>query len=451
MGLFLPFTWRATKMEGLADSQREYGSFYPSIHFAWHFGEVGYEVARPIYMQAQFARDLFKGGWAASWESTGGPQQLTGSKGWDQADRTTTPGFSVTAGTMSQLFLSYLAAGFRGAGIWTWNYRAAGWEGGEYALLDRNLKPSARAIRAGQIAQAAERLRDELWQAHKEPLVGVLVNWDSDAIWAAISLRGRDHFRHYPMRARVGVSRALINANVPWEHVTIDDLRAGLGPRYKVIYLPAQIALTEELLTMLTRYAEQGGRVVLDSPGAMYTERGKVLRTDAGTLFERLFGAELSDIQYSNNVPRVLGGKRLEGFISELTPTSATVLERFSTGEPAVMQNRVGSGSSVLLGWDASFALFQPGSAEFEQRLVRAALGSLRSPYSCEGAVAYRLAGDKADHYFVINDDVNKQVRLDTRAFAYRSASDPVTGEKLVVGAPISLEAYSARWIRLAK
>jgi beta-galactosidase len=79
------------------------------------------------------------------------------------------------------------------------------------------------------IAQAAQRLRDELWRAHKEPLVGVLMNWDSDAIWAANSVRNRDLFHHYSMQARVGLSRALINGNIPWEHVAADDLRAGLS------------------------------------------------------------------------------------------------------------------------------------------------------------------------------------------------------------------------------
>jgi len=92
MGLFLPFAWRATKMEDPAQTQVDVGSFYPSIHFAWQFGAVDYEVARPIYMQASFANDLFKGGWSAPWESTDGPQQLTGSKGWDASFAAFQPG-----------------------------------------------------------------------------------------------------------------------------------------------------------------------------------------------------------------------------------------------------------------------------------------------------------------------------------------------------------------------
>lgn len=451
MGLFLPFAWRAIRMEDLAETQREHGSFYPSIHFAWHFGEVGYEVARPVYMQVSFAADLFKGGWTGAWESTGGPQQLSGAKGWDFAEQSTTPGFTVDAGVMTQLLLSYLAGGFKGCGIWTWNYRRAGIEAGEYALLDRNGKPSARAVRAGQIAQAAERLRDELWQARKEPYVGVLVNWDSDAAWAALAVRNRDHFRHYPMRARVGASRALINGNVPWEHVTVDDLRAGLGPRYRVIYLPGQLALTGELLSLLTRYAEQGGRVVLDAPGGAYDESGRVLPTAAGSAFERLFGVELADLQYANNVPWSFEGEALAGFVYDVKPTAAEVKARFAAGTPAVTERRVGKGSAVVLAFDASFACFRPGNPRGEERLRRYALGNLRLPFACAGAVVYRTAAPDADHYFFINDGEGRAVTLDTRGYRYLDVSDPVSGEALSLGAPIALERYSGRWLRFRK
>ncbi len=451
MGLFLPFAWRATKMEDLAETQRETGSFYPSIHMAWHYGEVDYEVARTVYMQASFAADLFKGGWAATWESTGGPQQLTGSKGWDHREGSTTPGFTISEGVMAQLQFSYLAAGFKGCGIWAWNYRPAGFEGGEYALLNRQLRPSARAVRVGKIAQAAERYRDEIWQAHKEPMVGVLVNWDSDAIWAAISVRQRDHFRHYPMRARVGVSRALINGNVPWEHVTVDDLRAGLAPRYKVIYLPGQIALTGELIALLLDYAQRGGRVVLDSPGGNYDEHGKVLNTARGSRFEQLFGVELADFQYANNVVWKFRGRALEGFITELAPTTAQTAERFQNGFPAVTVNRCGRGAGVVLAWDASFSLFRPGNETGEAWLREFALGSLRPPYACQGAVVYRLAAPAADHYFFINDGEPRGVFLNTGNYRYKAVEDPVTREPLPLGGRIDLEGYGARWLRFEK
>jgi beta-galactosidase len=78
-------------------------------------------------------------------------------------------------------------------------------------------------------------------------------------------------------------------------------------------------------------------------------------------------------------------------------------------------------------------------------------MGPHKSPYHCEGAYVYRLAAPSADHYFFINDDEAKAVSLDTGEFHYTSATDPVTGEPVPLDQPVALEAYSGRWIRMAK
>lgn len=451
MGLFLPFASRATDMEGIAETMTELGSFYPSVHLAWHFEEVQYEVAPCIYMQSSIATDWFKGGWAATWESTGGPQQLSGGKGWNVLSQFETAGFAVNEGTITQLLLSYLAGGFKGAGLWAWNYRNAGWESGEYALLNRQLEPSPRAIRAGKIAQAANKYRDEIWQAHKEPYVGVLINWDNEAIWAAVAGPGRTHFKHYPVKARIGISRALINANVPWEHVTPKDLAKGLGKRYKVIYMPAQSAINDELFPILEEYVKNGGRLVLDAPGGWWDAQGKVLKTGKGTAFEKLFGASLTDFQYSNNGPQKIATHQLDGFYFEINPTTTQIVEKFKSGLPAITENSYGKGKAVLLAPDASYSMRKPGNAFMEEWTLKHTLGEVESPYICEGAMVYRLASPQADHYFFINDDEAKKVNLRFKKYQYKSVSDPVSGENLELNAPIELEAYSGRWLRFEK
>ncbi|MFW5877846.1 MAG: beta-galactosidase trimerization domain-containing protein [bacterium] len=451
MGLFLPFASRATDMEGIAELMKERGSFYPSIHLTWHFEEVDYEVARCIYMQSSIANDWFKGGWAATWESTGGPQQLSGGKGWNVFSQFETAGYTVDDGVMTQLLLSYIAGGFKGVGLWAWNYRRAGWESGEYALLNRQNEAGPRAIQAGKIAKAADKYRDEIWSAHKEPYVGVLVNWDNEAIWSAVAGPGRTHFKHYPVKARIGISRALINANIPWEHVTPSDLKKGLAKRYKVIYMPAQAAINMELFPILDEYVKNGGRLVLDAPGGWWDAQGLVLETGEGTPFEQIFGASIADMQYSNNVPEYIANHKLDGFLFDITPTSAKVIDRFESGKVAVTEHKHGKGTAVLLGADASFAMQAPGNSFMEQWTVNHTLGGLESPYSCEDAVVYRLAAPQADHYFFINDDEAKEVKLHFRNYKYKSVEDPVTGEKLNIGDPISLERYSGRWLRFER
>lgn len=450
MGLFLPFASRGTDMEGIAETMKDRGSFYPSIHLAWHYEETDYEVARCIYMQSSICTDWFKGGWAATWESTGGPQQFSGGKGWDRKGNEGTAGYTVDAGTMTQLLLSYLAGGFKGVGLWSWNYRRAGWESGEYALLNRQNEPGERAIRAGQIARAADKYRDELWQAHKEPTVGVFVNWDNEAIWAACAGPNRTHFKHYPVQARIGISRALINANIPWEHVTPSDLKAGLGPRYKVIYLPAHAAINEDLFPIFEAYVKQGGRLIMDAPGGWWDERGRVLNTGKGSAFERIFGASLADFQYSNNVPEILGDYPLSGFYLDIKPGSAAVVEKYNSGKVAVTENKLGKGTAVILSPDVSFSMKRPGNEFMEKWAVKHILNGRALSYSCNGAIVYRLAAPAADHYFFINDDEAKAVQF-TAAYKYKQVSDAITGEKLDMGVPVQLERYSGRWLRFEK
>lgn len=453
MGLFLSFASRGTDMQAIADAMADGGSFYPSIHLAWHFEEVGFEVARPVYMQAQIAADWAKGIWSATWESTGGPQYFSGGKSPFVAEtRDRTAGFTVDAGTMTQMMLSYLAAGFKGFGLWSWNYRTAGWEAGEYALLDRNNQPTARALRAGQIGQAARRWRRELWSAHKEPVVGILADWDNEAIWACMSVGGRDHFKTLPVRARVGASRALLDANVPWEYVTRADLKGGLGPRYPVLYLPSMLALRADLRDQLHTYVREGGRLVMDMPGAYYDDFGRILTTEPGSWFERTFGTVLHDFGYAQEIhrPGRCGEVAFEGFVAELETTAAKVVRRHDDGTPAVTEARVGRGTAVLLNLPASLACWKPGAHAMQQLLVRHALGSYTSPYACDGALAYRLASPTADHYFIVNDGPAKNVRLTLLGVPRPRFTDAITGAALPPGRPIALEAHSGRWLRLA-
>ena len=447
IGLFNPIAWYGVDMEGIADVLTDYGSFYPSMHFSWHYGQVGYELTRSFYQQASLMNDLFKGGWTGGWESTGGPQQVDGER--SSTDRN---GYFVGAGELLQLYLSQLAAGFRGFGIWCWNARSAGKEGGEYSLLDRNGQVTERAVELGKLAQAMQRYRFELWEARKEPVVGVLYDWENEALWAAMSIPGRDYFREKPMQARVGVARALMNANVPFEYVTPDDLKKGLAPRYRVLYLPGMFCLRTDLMPVLTRYVQDGGRLVMDLPGGGFDQFSRVLSTGKGSPFEQLFGLTLDDFQYAGtNRSLSIGTYRLDGFVMNASPTRARTLQSYSSGRPAILEHTLGRGKAVLIGYEASGHCFRPGNTAGEALLRQHALGAHTAPFSCPGVLAYRLAGSKADHYFLLNDGNATSVRFSSNQFRYKGMQDAITGAPLPPGQPIRVEGHSGRWIRMEK
>jgi len=294
------------------------------------------------------------------------------------------------------------------------------------------------------------RLRRELWQARKEPVVGLFQDWENDAMWAALATAGRDRYQTEPVKARIGAGRALINANLPWEHVTGRQLAQGLGPRYRAIYLPAVMCLHSGWMDWMEAFVHQGGRLILDMPGAWLDERGHLVPTDAGSRFERLFGVVLHEYGHANNVAHAIGEVEVEGFTAVMTPTTARVVEPYTNGGAAITENRLGDGTAVILGAPAALACLRPGNTAMERLLVRTTLGELSSPFGCQDAIVYRLAAPLADHYFVINDGPARHVALDVRAFQYRGASDPVTGEAIDLGA-IAIEADSGRWVRCPK
>jgi beta-galactosidase len=457
ISVFLPVAGRGVDMEGIARLMAERGSLYPSTHPAWHFDTVHYELARTVFIYSSLMVDVFKGGWSATWESTGGPQQISGYKGWSEEANRALPAYTVDAGVMTQFMLTYLAAGYKGFGFWCWNHRPAGMEGGEYSLLDRNNQPGERAVRVGQIGQAARRWRDELWQAQKEPLVGVLFDQENDLHYSVMANFGRDLFVDMPVQARVGAGRALINANIPWEYVTADNLRKGLAARYSVIYLPAIMALSSHVFAILADYVKNGGRLVMDMPGGYFDEKARVTNTGKGSLFEQVFGCTLDDYQYSSNVPRAIDGLPLKGFVADLTPTTCQVLQRFDYGQPpgtpAIIENRFGKGAAVILGYEAALMCARPGNQTAEAVLVRSLIGALRPPFSCDGALVYRLCAPAADHYFVLNDGPARTVALSIHDRQHLTIEDAIDGVKLPAANPLAIDLpdYSGRWIRLSQ
>jgi len=449
LGLFRPHAYFGVDFPSIASTMRDAGSFYPSIHFTWHFDQVQDELGPTVYMQASYINDMFKGGWSGGWETTGGPQQFGGEK-FGQNNK----GFTVDAPEMEQFTLSMLAAGFKGWGLWSWSVRSAGAEVGEYSLLDHHNEVTDRAVAVGKIAQAMQRYRQEIWALHKEPQVGVFFDWDNDAMWTAFSIKGQDSLRYRPMEARVGLTRALINQDIPFEFLTPDDLRAGLAARYPIIYLPGILAMNKDLFTLLTTYVEQGGKLVMDMPGAWMDTYSALFPRGTGSSFERLFGAALSEYQYSGiNRTWELNGLELVGSIASLKVAEAQILETFEGGKPAVTLMKKGKGSAMIIGYEAARSSFRRGNEKAEEYLINL-LKSLdvQSPATSDQAIVYRLAGPDVDHYFLLNEsnsDVSAELNFHDRE--YKIMMDAVNGTEFKIGSPLKIEANGAIWLRLVK
>ena len=434
------------------------GSFYSSIHLTHHFFLVEGEIVKPVYMQSRIVADMFKGGWSATWESTGGPTQWSGHHN-----------LTVEEDLMKQLFLSYVAAGLKGIGIWMWNSRGEGWETGEYALCDIQGKPTERAIMGGKLSQILQEQRFELWEAYDEPVVGILYSWENEAMLGRLSMGGyqlptpvfesqRDRkFRQFHSEARIGLSRALMNHQIPFEYVTDRDINAGLAGRYPIIYLPYVLALDQKTLQGLKDYVNDGGRLVADFPLLMIDNFGRLNKQMPGSDFEELFGFSTADYYHTFNSSKSYKNIPLDTQYGELKITRGKVESSFDDGSPALISNTYGKGNTLVLNFEAARKVFLPGNSEMEEILVKSTLGNIRPPFltsGCQTSMVFRRSATNADHYFIINSGDGEHISIWSNDIQYTSARDIIDDSQIRIddnAINLFIPAHSGRWIRMEK
>lgn len=448
-------TW---DLQGQAESAAIGGSFYASIHLPHHFFLVNNETVRPVYMQARIVADMFKGGWAATWESTGGPTQWSGYEG-----------FTVDDKKMKQLMLSYIASGLKGIGFWMWNSRGEGWEAAEYALTDHQLKPGERAKTAGHISEIIQDQRFELWEALDEPTVGVLYSWENEALLGRLSLGTYEldmpvyetkhdaRFRQYHSEAKIGISRALMNNNIPYEYVTARNVQSGLAERYPVIYLPYTITLQDKTIKRLKKYVKNGGHLVADFPVLMFDTYGRLRRQMKGSMFEELFGFQTADYYNTFNRSKSIDGIDVKGQYGDIKLTDAKVIKEFQDGSPAIMQSSYGEGQVTVFNFEAGRMMYEPGRDKLEDLVTYHTLGDVRPPFDVKNAgqtMVFRRSAPEADHYIAINPGSKEEVGITSGVIDYTKARELISDSGLnITNNTISVEVpkNSGVWIRCEK
>jgi beta-galactosidase len=206
------------------------------------------------------------------------------------------------------------------------------------------------------------------------------------------------------------------------------------------------------IMPYMSSYVAEGGRLVMDMPGAWMDTHSALFPRGSQSQFAALFGTVLREYQYAGiNRDWFLQDHRLIGSIGVLRPEGGMVKARFSNGDVAITEHKFGKGTAVILGYEAARACFRKTSPEMEKLLLDNTMGRVKPLFACDGAIVYRLASEQADHYFLINLAEEKRVELVFDYYDYKGVSDAVSGEKLNLGEEVMLEAYGARWLRFEK
>lgn len=404
---------------------REWGQLAPlfgtSIHLSWHFEPVEGEVSLPVYLQARYTRDANPWGTTSAYETTGGPVQHSGGYG-NHMDRS----------LMRQLVLSYVAAGNDAIAFWTWNGRPGGWEAGEYGLVGLSGKLTPWGEEAGRLATALLEYADELSEAGDsesadsspatatayrdvvgEPVAGVLLSWDSQAIQTleperhdlqrGISELSSGTKVETP-RAWIGASRALAENQIPFRYFHAEQPELLDPARTPVLVASLVRAVGDRELQALQAYVDAGGTLIADCTVAYYDPWGRVRVPGEGSVQAQLFGAWIDAIHDNRTGNVSFRGERVPRYYGTLERDGADVIARFDDGSPAASVMSRGAGRTIL----AAFEIGEPSLHASDNAFARFLRDRVRSVlparWTSTVPTTYRRRIQGADHYYIIND-----------------------------------------------
>jgi hypothetical protein len=209
-----------------------------------------------------------------------------------------------------------------------------------------------------------------------------------------------------------------------------------------------------ENIELLTEYVKAGGRLIADVQFGFCDPWAKMHPKGPGTQAEKLFGAWVDMIHDTRTGGKSLGNIQVKGMYGDIKITSARVISTYSDGAPAVTENRLGRGTAVLIGFDASRMCHLPEENPLTESLIAELIEfNQQRKWHTTAPMSYCLRTDRADHYFLINDKDEQPVFINAYDTRYISGSDVITGTPVDVNGTISvtIPKESAMWLRFEK
>ena len=341
-----------------------------------------------------------------------------------------------------------IAHGAREIAVYAWYPMNAGYESNGYGLINLDGTLTPRAKEAGTTAKAIAQSAASIDKAQPAPAqVAILYNRLSYMVGGtepSLSTLGnaeRDSLE--------GLHRAFLEARIPVDFVSTQDVIDGRVKAYKILFLPYAVMISRQVADGIKQYVEQGGTAVAGARLAWNNARGFASDVIPGFGLAQVFGAREQMIrpvkaarllvESSPDLPGMKSAEAVRGdnFEEELEPLAGgQVLARFANGKPAMVEKTYGKGKAILAG------TFLPLSYEREHdpstgRLLRslAQAAGVRAEVKVSGAgtgevEVRRLVSPQEQLAFIFNHAQKPaQASISIRVpWSVREAEDVVTG-----------------------
>ena len=334
-----------------------------SMHPPWHFNDFRREdfgVAYACCVDQVRSVSHGRPWWVT--ELQGGPTVFTGR-------RAMTP----TSQELTRWLWDAVGGGTKGIVFWLWNVRTLGREGGEWALLGLDGRPTERLLAVKGFARVLATLPAVERAVPQKSRVAILY---SQPTMLLCDMEGQNvgHEKD-ALLSLWGCYRALLESHVPVDFIDVEELKAGRAADYDVLYLPHCYALDAHTGAAVRHFAEAGGTVWADGLLGWKDPYGN-MSPKAPLEMTALFGLELHDIEAMEQ-PFSLAGTDKGGELWRLhfTLQGAEVVLHDGAGKAVATSHRFGKGIAFYYATALSLGYFRRPQAEVRRWIVAPAVG----------------------------------------------------------------------------
>ena len=343
-----------------------------SMHPPWHFKDFQRDDFGVAYACCvDQVRSVSHGGpWWVT-ELQGGPTVFTGK-------RAMTP----TRQELTRWLWDAVGGGAKGIVFWLWNPRTLGREGGEWALLGLDGRPTDRLLAVKDFARTVAKL-PVLERAVPQRARVAILYCRPTLLLCDMEGQNVGH-QQDALLSLWGCYRALLESHVPADFIDVDELKAGRAADYDVLYLPHCYALDAQTGAAVRRFVEAGGSVWADGLLGWKDPYGD-MAAKAPLEMTALFGFDLHDIEAVDQPFSMAGASDRGGELwrIRLTLHGAEVMLRDAAGMPLATSHRFGKGIARYYATALSLGYFRRPRADV-RRWIAAPVVERKPPLPIE-------------------------------------------------------------------
>lgn len=244
---------------------------------------------------------------------------------------------------------SSIGSGIKGIVYWCYRPETLGTEAPGIAMCDLEGRPTERAETAKRLGEVIKSYPVFTKGKLSSAQAGILHNRERPNLLKC-ALENNDYLNNSIM----GIYRALWEKNLPVRFVHLDESPLQEMKKFKILYFPFPLSLTDEQSEKIRQYVSSGGILVSECHMAQYNEYGYCSRRVPGKGLDEVFGCVREDVGYSIEEEKITmsDGKKVtvKGYREAYRLTGGKIKGRYSNGETAVVENIHGRGKTVLFG-----------------------------------------------------------------------------------------------------